>query len=50
MFLYKKPTKQVDITYKGLPLVDRNKLQNYIDEYGATKLNKKEIAELIKDG
>ena len=50
MFLYKKPTKQVDITYKGLPLVDRNKLQNYIDEYSATKLNKKEIAELIKDG
>jgi carbamoyltransferase len=26
IFLYKKPTKQVDITYKGLPLVDRNKL------------------------
>ena len=50
LFLYKKPTKQVDITYKGLPLVDRNKLQNYIDEYSATKLNKKEIAELIKDG
>ena len=50
LFLYKQPTKQVDITYKGLPLVDRNKLQNYIDEYSATKLNKKEIAELIKDG
>ena len=50
MFLYKKPIKQVDITYKGLPLVDRNKLQDYIDEYSATKLNKKEIAELIKDG
>ena len=50
MFLYKKPTKQVDITYAGLPLVDRNKLQDYIDEYSATKLNKKEIAELIKDG
>ena len=50
LFLYKQPTKQVDITYKGLPLVDRNKLQNYIDEYNAIKLNKKEIAELIKDG
>ena len=50
LFLYKQPTGQVDITYNGLPLVDRNKLQNYIDEYGATKLNKKEIAELIKDG
>ena len=41
---------QVDITYAGLPLLDRNKLQSYIDEYGATKVNKKEIAELIKDG
>ena len=50
LFLYNKPTDQVNVTYSGLPLVDRNKLQNYIDEYGATKLNKKEIAELIKDG
>ena len=44
-----KPS-QVDITYAGLPLLDRNKLQSYIDEYGATKVNKKEIAQLIKDG
>ena len=50
LFLYNKPTGQVNITYSGLPLVDRNKLQNYVDEYGATKVNKKEIAELIKDG
>ena len=50
LFLYKKPTKKVDITYSGLPLLDRDKLQSYIDEYGATKVNKKKIAELIKDG
>jgi carbamoyltransferase len=50
LFLYNKPTKQVDITYSGLPLVDRNKLSDYIDEYGAIKVNKKKIAELIKDG
>ena len=50
LFLYKKPDNQVDITYEGLPLVDSNELQTYIDEYGATKVNKKEIAELIKDG
>ena len=50
LFLYKKPDKQVDITYEGLPLVDSNELQTYIDEYGATKVNKKEIAELLKDG
>jgi carbamoyltransferase len=50
LFLYRKPDHQVDITYSGLPLVDCDELQNYIDEYGATKLNKKDIAELIKDG
>ena len=50
MFLYRKPTHQVNITYSGLPLLDRNKLQDYIDEYCATKVNKKEIAQLIKDG
>jgi len=50
MFLYRKPSQKVDITYAGLPLVDRNKLQEYIDEYRATKVNKKEIAQLIKDG
>ena len=50
LFLYKEPKKQVDITYAGLPLLDRDKLQDYVDEYGATKVNKKEIAQLIKDG
>ena len=50
LFLYKKPDHQVNVTYSGLPLLDRNKLQDYIDEYSATKVNKKEIAQLIKDG
>jgi len=50
LFLYNKPTGQVNITYSGLPLIDRNKLQSYVDEYGAIKVNKKKIAELIKDG
>ncbi len=50
LFLYNKPTHQVDVTYSGLPLLDRNELQTYIDTYNATKVNKKEIAQLIKDG
>ena len=50
LFLYKKPDKQVDITYSGLPLLDRNNLQNYVDKYDAVRVNKREIAELIKDG
>ena len=50
LFIYRKPTEQVNITYSGLPLLDRNKLQDYIDEYGARKVNKIEIAQLIKGG
>ena len=45
MFLYRKPTERVDITYAGLPLLDRQKLS-----LGGRKVNKKEIAQLIKDG
>jgi len=50
LFRYKPPTKRVDVTYSGSPLLDRDKLQTYIDQYGASKITKKEIAELIKDG
>ena len=50
LFLYKKPDHQVNITYSGLPLLDRDKLQSYVDEYGARKVNKIEIAQLIKGG
>tara|TARA_B100000579_G_scaffold436687_1_gene463444 strand:- start:760 stop:2319 length:1560 start_codon:yes stop_codon:yes gene_type:complete len=51
MFLYRKPTKRVDITYSGLPLLNkRTDLKFYIAKYKANKVNKREIAELIKDG
>jgi len=50
MFLYKKPEKNVNITYAGLPLMDKEKFPEYIEEYGAKKINKKELAQLIKDG
>ena len=50
LFLYKKPDKQIDITYAGLPLLDRYNLQDYVDKYDAVRVNKKEIAQLIKDG
>ena len=45
MFLYKKPTERVDVTYAGLPILDKKKL-----ELGGKRVNKKEIAQLIKDG
>ena len=51
LFRYKEPTKQVDITYSGLPLLNkRTDLKFYVAKYNATKITKKEIAELIKDG
>ena len=51
MFLYRKPTKRVDITYAGLPLIgSRAGLNFFATKYKAKKVNKKEIAQLIKDG
>jgi len=50
IFLYRKPTERVDVTYNGLPLVDRDKLPDYIEKYNAKKTNKKDIAKLIKNG
>ncbi len=50
IFSYRKPTTQVDITYNGLPLLDRNELDDYIKKYNAKKIDKKDIAQLIKDG
>ena len=50
MFLYKKPEKNVNITYAGLPLTDKELFHEYIDKYNARKIDKKELAQLIKDG
>ena len=50
LLLYKPPTGKIDITYKGLPLLDRDQLPDYIEKYNAKKITKKDIAKLIKDG
>jgi carbamoyltransferase len=51
MFLYRKPTERVNITYSGLPLLgSRAGLNFFVTKYKAKKVNKKEIAQLIKDG
>ena len=50
MFLYKKPEKNVNITYAGLPLTDKELFPEYIEKYNARKIDKKELAQLIKDG
>ena len=50
MFCYTKPKERVDITYSGLPLMDKHKLDDYIKEYDAKKVTKNDIAKLIKNG
>ena len=50
MFIYNQPNERVDVTYKGLPLLDRDQLDDYVEEYGAKKVTKKDLAKLLKDG
>jgi len=50
MCIYNPPSRKIDITYQGLPLVDKNDLDEFIKEYNAKKITKKDIAKLIKDG
>lgn len=50
IFLHQKPESQVNITYNGLPLMDRDKLKSYIEKYDAKKVDKATIAKLLKEG
>lgn len=50
LFIYKKPEKKVDITYSGLPLLDKKELPLYIKKYGAVKISKSEIAKRLIAG
>ena len=50
MLIYNPPSRKIDITYQGLPLVDKNDLEQFVKEYNAKKITKADIAKLIKDG
>ena len=50
MLIYNPPSRKIDITYKGLPLVDKNDLEQFVKECNAKKITKADIAKLIKDG
>jgi len=50
IFLYTRPGKNTDLTYNGLPLLDGDRLQQYVKDRGAKKTTKGEIASLIKQG
>ena len=50
LFLYRKPSKRVDITYAGLPLIDNHRLKREIKNYDAKKITKADVAKLLKEG
>ena len=50
MLIYNPPSRKIDITYQGLPLVDKNDLEQFVKECNAKKITKADIAKLIKDG
>ena len=50
MLIYNPPSRKIDITYQGLPLVDKNDLNEFIKEYNAKKITKADIAKFLKDG
>tara|TARA_Y100001968_G_scaffold283587_1_gene282334 strand:- start:2934 stop:4523 length:1590 start_codon:yes stop_codon:yes gene_type:complete len=50
IFCHNQPNKIVNLTYSGLPLLDKDNLAKYIDEYDARKITKKYIAKLLKEG
>jgi len=50
MFAVTQPKKRVNVTYNGIPLLDRNLLDDYVRQRDASKTTPAEIAKLLKDG
>ena len=44
------PSKQVNITYNGLPILDKQDLPKAVQDYGAQEVTPAELAKLCKDG
>ena len=41
LFQYLKPKEQVKVVYSGLPLLDGDKLDDYIEQHNARKIDEK---------
>lgn len=50
MFALTQPTERVDVTYNGIPLLDKSRLKQFVAQRNAQKTNASEIARLLKDG
>ena len=44
------PESAIDITYNGLPILDKEDLPKAVKDYGARKVTPSEVAKLCKDG
>lgn len=45
-----KPEKPIDVTYKGIPLLDKDKLPEYIEKYNSDTVTLEELAYEIRAG
>lgn len=50
LLLFQRPKHKINVTYNGVPLLDKNRLEIYVMERNATKTNPDEIATLLKEG
>ena len=49
-FLVSPPTQKLNVTYSGIPLLDKEKLKEHIKARDAKKISISDIARLVKDG
>lgn len=50
MLLHRNPSKQIKVAYSGLPLLDKDNLQNEVKNRNAKKVTLTDVAKLLKDG
>lgn len=50
MLLHRNPSKQITTTYSGLPLLDRDNLENEVKDRNAKKVTIQDVANLLKAG
>lgn len=48
--LHEKPPEAVDLTYAGMPILDRSELPSYVGRYNARKIELDELAKLLHEG
>lgn len=50
MFMFEVPKKKQTVTYSGIPLLDKDELDNYVQDRNARKVELSEVAELLHKG